>query len=318
MKVIKLISLSLVFWSFVLVVNASDGIPPDYKPITEIYEVDGVDTEAAYDALAVYRNYFRLQGEGYTKASLLEAFISETEKALNIQPKNSHLLYIKGYSHELYIGVSGRKITGEERKHYKSTRDESFLKALEYDGQNEVFLTKKMLWMMLTRINGEVAIKSAERYIERYSKDHDYHDRLPLLEVYSYLGKNLARVGRIEEAKKIGDLLHEKFGDRYSDFVVNRIKSIDKIVNKKSMEEEQAAKKETASESDVSHMPIEEGKLKDGAPQTIVTPEVKRNLNSELEVSNNKPNIQELIREYGPIVAIIIVVLLYLRSRRNR
>ena len=88
------------------------------------------------------------------------------------------------YCHELYISGSGKKITGEERKYYKSTRDESFLKALKYDGESEVFLTKKMLWMMLTRINGEVAIKSAERYIERYSTDHDYHDKLLLLEVY--------------------------------------------------------------------------------------------------------------------------------------
>ena len=92
MKTINLFFLVIAFWSFSLFVSAGEGIPPDYKPITEIFHGSGIDTEAAYDALAVYRNYFRLQGEGYTKASLLETFISETEKALNIQPNNAHLL----------------------------------------------------------------------------------------------------------------------------------------------------------------------------------------------------------------------------------
>lgn len=47
-------------------------------------------------------------------------------------------------------------------------------------------------------------------------------------------------------------------------------------------------------------------------------PESKQSEKTDSSVSNAESDIQTMIREYGPIVAIIVVVLLYLRSRRSK
>ena len=319
MKTIKLLLLFLASCFFFSFANAGEGIPPDYKSFSEIFSDDSVDIEAAYDALTVYRNYFRLQGEGYTRASLLQAFIVKTDKALGLQPKNAQLLYIKGYSHYLYIRKSRINLTDNEKDYHKKVSNESFEKSLEYDGVANVILTKGMLRTMTQKASTEVRIIAAEKFIERHTNDYDIHDRLPLIDVYYELSKRLIMVGRFEEAEEISKHLKTTYLEKHGDYIINRINAISERLAKKRLEQEKTALTETDSsiEENLSSATAEE---KPKAQTLDQTPDAKQeNKQSEkmdLADFNSESNIQTMIREYGPIVAIIIVVLLYLRSRR--